>query len=454
MSINLKETLSKLQKAGAGKSRLGLRNEKRQVKAGNGRLPGLKKEKNKHARLLILKELAIPFDPFSVEVTDEYNDDSKYRPELSVGSLISTFKEYYNTNPEAKEKFLAEVGVNEWDTSKPEVSTKEDKEIFRKYTVPKIVTTNMVNITSPIMNKVKFPCGYRVNFVRDGFGDVVLEKGQEYPKELAIANFYKGVYLEAYNKWEQENSNKPDADKKEMFKKFISRSPVSVDFPKNTVLVFELPLNQQLGIDGLGDMTVDDIKKCLRTVNKSQALDKEITDLSTTYAASRDSYIDFFECDMMVGNEDDDMLRGKNTKFVNAETKLQDIAGYDKFIVNLRDAIDQFTNQEEAVVKSVARNKIDDSTLEKLAEALEQEQPIESIEEFISKEATERNAGIIGFIYGDKADELLMSPEDQDDETVSKEQSKFADEDIRATLSDDGFNDVSLTDDDDDEDDE
>lgn len=453
MSIDYKEALNKLSKAGAGKSRLSLRNEARQNRASSGRLPKVKKEKNKQSRLIFLKELAIPFNPYTMD-TEEYNSLDKYRPEISVSSLIGVLKTYYNENSEAKEKFLKEAGVDSWDTSKPEEVTKEDRDVFKKYTVTKIISNDMMNITSPIMNKVKFPCPYRVTYKRDEFGEVVIEPGKEYPKELAIANFYKSVYIEAYNEWEANNKNKSDADKKEEFKKFIKKVPVSNDYVQNTLAVFELPLDSNLQVANLGDMTKEDIKKHLFNINLSSSLKTQLEDLTGRYAERRDIYTDILECDMIVGNEDDDMLRGKNTKFPNAEVPLKDMPGFDKFYANLVEVIDELDNLESLLYRSVARNKIDDNTLEVLAEAMAKEQPIEVIEKWISQDSIKRNSGIISFIYGDDANDLFISPEEQLEGTVTKEQEKLADINLKEELSEEAFSDVTLTDDADDDGDE
>lgn len=394
------------------KSKLNLRNESKQEKKRGARLPFLKKEKNKTSKLLILTDLSLGFDPFSGEVEkDGYNAESKFRPELSFETVALSLKKFYNENEEIKEKFLEQMGVNSWDTSNVGVITAEDLEVLDSAKKPRIFSFNMMSVVSKTLNGNERPATFRVDYSRNDIGDVIVPEGESYPKNLEMSSFYNTIAMEKYNEWLQENQSAPDKVKDEERKKYLKENPISSDYPKNFMLMIELPLNGENGVSGLDKMTEEQIKDALVVTPRTDALNVTLNNIRSRFKSSRDVYANFYEVDMVVGNEEDNLKRGKNTKYNNAEIKLCEMEGWDSFKEKLEKVIDEFENQEEIVRKTVARRVMDENTIEKVALALAEDVPLESIEPWLKDQTVERFAPIISQIYGNAADDLLMTQE-------------------------------------------
>lgn len=394
------------------KSKLNLRNESKQERKRGARLPFLKKEKNKTSKLLILTDLSLGFNPFSGEVEkDGYNSESKFRPELSFETVALSLKKFYNENEEIKEKFLEQMGISSWDTSNVGVITKEDLEVLDSAKKPRIFSFNMLSVVSKTLNGNERPATFRVDYSRNEIGDPIVPEGESYPKNLEISSFYNTIAMEKYNEWLEENQSAPDKVKDEKRREFLKENPISSDYPKNFMLMVELPLNGENGVSGLDKMTEEQIKDALVVTPRTDALNVTLNNIRSRFKSSRDVYANFYEVDMIVGNEEDNLQRGKNTKYNNAEVKLCDMEGWDSFKDKLEKVIDEFTNQEEIIRKTVARRVMDESTIEKVAVALAEDVPLESIEPWLKDQTVERYAPIISQIYGNAADDLLMTQE-------------------------------------------
>ena len=415
------------QDASVGKSRLNLRNESKQVKAGSARIPKFKFDKNKKSRLLFLTDLAIPFNPLTGKEDDNYNKNELFRPEWSTATTMKAIKLNYKEHPELLPDFCKRLGVDNWDVSNPDVLTDEDFQLFNRWRKQRVFTHDVVFITSESLNRVAFPCAYRVNYERDPItGDPILKEGEEYPKILQIANFFSRVISEKMNDWKKNNPDASEKEEKQQFSTFSKLSPVSRDVPQNTMLAFEIPLGNDLKPkDDLSSLTPEDLEKCLVVVKRSKSLSKTLSNLQTTYK-NRDVYPDFLELDVLIGNEEKISERAQGTKYNNAEFPLKDLEGFDKLNENLDKAIQDFKNQEEKVSSAAARRAVNDTVIDLLCQSISEELPYDQIEEFISEDMAVKYAPIISLIYGDDATEVLTSAAlgEGKESTVDEEQSE------------------------------
>lgn len=410
-------------------STMNLRNENRQTRSSGGFLPFLKKEKNKTSKLLILKEVPLGFNPFTGEADDEINLIKKFRPQLTCTTIIHTLKKFYNEHGDIKSKTV----FRDWDVSDITQVTEEDRKQFERYEVSKVFTHDMINVNSKTLTGNAYGASYRSNIKRNDLGDVVDEEGNElefndpkYPEVLRYQQLYSSIYTEKYNRWEAVNKTKSDKDKKTKFSEVMGDSPISKDMPTNFVICVELPMDASFNIKDLDKMTAEDVYKHLVVAKRPKNMKTSLDKLETVYKDTRNIYVDWFELDMIVGDEDDDAQRGLNTKYNNAEVALKGLPGFDKFMVAFTECINNFDKSEEVVTKSVARKEMNESVLDRFCEAVALEQKLEDLEEYISSDVAERFAREITSIYGDKATDLLTSLDagDLPDPTLTDDQKK------------------------------
>lgn len=437
--MDFQKLLSDL-KSGAvkGASRFDLRNEAKQTRADNSKFQKVKREKNKLARLLLITDIALPFDPIVGETTDEYNFDKKFRLEVSATTTIKTLKAICNEDKELKEKNMRLLGVNgDWDTSNPEVVTSEDFKIFDKFRVPRVFSQEVIAITSKTLHNNDFSNPYVTNFSRDEFGNITDETG-EYPQVLRLADMYKSIYFEKHAKWLEANKNATDKEKREQFKAHMNLVPVTNPKPMNTALVFELGLDSSCNIVNVNTLTAEEISKGIKFIGFGGEVRDRVTEIRTKYKDKRDKYVSFYEMDMSVGDEDEAGMRASNTKFQNAEVPIDslDEETRTKLLIAIDEAIDNLTKQEERILASVVRRKVDSKTISNVVEALSNDIPFESVEALLTDKIGDRYSKELSSIYGDQADDFLMDLEDGDAKKsiVSDTEMKKLDIDMKQML--------------------
>lgn len=397
-----------LSDSSVGKSKTDIRNEARQTKA--TRFPKWVADKNKKKRLLVLTDLAIPFNPFTAKADDDFNSDSLFRPEWSCSDTIKVIKTHYNEHPEVLKEFESRID-QKWDVSEPDKVTDEDVAIFKRWRKVRVFSHNVIYIQSKILNGQDFAIPYRTNFDRDPkTKEIVTKDGSEYPFILKISSFFMSLVNKQMEQWKEENPNASEKAQKEEYSKLAGQVPVSSDAPSNTMLAFEIDLDDKLAPSGIKGVSSDELKKLLVTIKKSQNISKTLDNLSTTYAEKRDKYLDFFEMDALVGDEELPQVRAKETKFNNAENALHDLDGHEEIEKNLYEAITAFENQEQIITSSVAKKVLNDEIVDNLCQALAIEKPFDEIEGLLDEGIAQRFADVLSAIYGDQStvDDLLM----------------------------------------------
>lgn len=424
-------------------SKLDLRNEKRQKKLGNGRIPYLKKDKNKHAYILTLMDIALPFDPFKGEVTEELNRDSLFRPEASAETVILSLKYGWNRDPELKRRCLDLMGVDDWDTSDEEHLLPADLDVFYNYRKPRIFSSYVVTIKSETLTKSKYGRQYRVNWERDDLGNVKYGDGEKvasYPLILKINSFYVSIALEQFDRWEKENMSAQNQVKSDKRREFLQIVPVTKDFPSNNVLLMELEVKQEgreVKVDSLSN-SPDELKDLIRIAKYGDLFEKAFNLIQTSQSMN-DTTASFYEFDISVPNIDDDAERGRKTNMVPVYSSITKHPKWEEFSKNFKECIDNFEDQEIKVLRSSAPNEVTDELVDKLCDVLKDEIPMKQIKPFITQEISDKYADVLTAIYGDDADELLMKGDMQELEksSVSDEELKAGIEDTKAILNED-----------------
>ena len=126
------EMLKMMEDAGInGRSKLNMRSEVIQRKPTSRKIPRLKKALKKKSKLLMVTELAIPFNPATGEADDQYNAVNKYRPPFSASSVALLLKGMANDNEATKQAFMSRAGISEWDTSDVDNLTEEEIQLVK-----------------------------------------------------------------------------------------------------------------------------------------------------------------------------------------------------------------------------------------------------------------------------------------------------------------------------------
>lgn len=399
------------------KSKFNLRNEKKQTFIRGNKFPRLKKTKKKISKLLFLKELAIPFDPWLCEITEEYNELSKFRTELSFSTMAKTLKTFYNQNPELKEKFMKLVKAKEWDTSDEEVLTEKDLEVLRSIRPTRIVSPLAIGINCQTVTNSPYQSFYDAGFDRDiESGDIIMPEGstRETPEILEISRAFFSIFSEEYAAWEKANITESDEKKSTMRRDILGKNPVSGDRPLRIGVAIELEVdNRMRPKDALADLTAEDIKSKLVYVDITQKVAGAFEELSDKEKfLYKDTNLDFLEIDMVVGNEENDALRGQNTKFQTAaDFKLSEDPGYDHFIEEVGKMIDEYGDMEMPLKKSKIYKKVDETLIQRLYQSLGSAVKFNTIEPFLTKEILKSHSSVLSDIYGDPIDNALMEVE-------------------------------------------
>lgn len=400
-----------------GGSALNLRSETNQSRVRPVRIPSLKKDIKKKAKLLLVSEIALPFNPETGIADDDYNEDHKFRPALSATTVALYLKGLANENQDLKETLMKRAGMTEWDTESEEF-TEEDWKIFVKYRVPRVFTIPVVHINIPVMCKSQYGQDYSISVERDPLtGDIV----GEWPIALKINKLFRDkIYEEIseYNdkiaKGEIHASEKEQKDKKYQM---YSQNPVSDDHPANWVELIELPLANNYELSGdldFGSLDVDEIKG-RRVLSKYTNKIKTVVERYTSGEFAKfDTNFDFFEIEMVCpisGDTSSDVGKqqlGQNTTFEKPTEKLSElnpIENYDKIIAAVHESIDSESDIEETVYRSVRIPPYNETVEQQLVAALPTVLQID--DKYVTDSVINANQEIISLAFGDEGQDIV-----------------------------------------------
>lgn len=415
--MNREEMMKMMQEAKLdGSSKLHLRSESIQTKVRVNRIPRLKKSLKKKSKLLIITDLALPFNPETGVADDQFNADNKYRPPFSATSVALSLKEWADTNEALKKTLMARAGVESWDTSDHDTLNDDDVKIFIRYRVPRVFTVPVVHVNIPVMTKSEYGRDYLINVERDPMtGQVV----GEVPGVLKVNKFLRDIAyekLEAYQKQLDSGELKhTDEQQKEEKRRIFNEIPVSDDHPSNFITAFEIPLTFKYEISSdanLAGVSAEEMKNFLVMSSYSKGIRTAIESYVSGEWSKFDKYLDFYEIDMNCPNEgDEDSKQGKmriglDTKYEKPQESLEDAVDYAKIEKTIRDCIDGMVDIEEQMRCSMSVTPYTDSVENQLFTALKTVVDIVD-NEFVTKKVLTENNEVVSLAYGDTAAELL-----------------------------------------------
>lgn len=398
-----------------------IRNEAAQKKNYGRRIPFFKKEKETNYKLLPLKSIAFPFDPFLVEATDDYNETTKFRTEVSAETMMKAFKKYYNDNTEAKEKFMKKAKVTSWNTEQFDELTKEDIKVFAPFTVPYVFTLPLIHVNNKVVTGNPNGADYKIDIKRDEVGRIkeewVDKEGEKHktPKfvmnAMELASFFSSMALNQYNEWVRgEGANKTDDDKFKYKMSLMSASPISEDRPRNYLLAYAIDMGKNLTLeDTIKEMEPKDFAKHLVLVSYTSNVRTTVEGFKGTYA-SRDVYPGFYEIDVIVPDIEDKKERGQKTKWNNAEVKLseyEDKAVLDTIRRGTSEYLDSIKDIDKIFLGSSYVNPYDAETHEALLRNLSETVDPSKLE--LTEKIVTRFGGLISDIWGSAAKNVLLA---------------------------------------------
>lgn len=430
------ELMELMEKAGQkGGSELNMRSEELQERNRVKRIPSVSKGLKKKARLLLMLEVALPFNPMTGEEDDTFNSSCKYRPPVSATSAALLIKNIANDVEKTKALLMKRAGVTEWDTSDPDTFTETDRKIFSKYRVPRLFSINVVSVNIPAITK-DYSRDYAIKVNRDpNTGDII----GEWPVALKINKLFRDKCYEEiadYEKKIESGELKHTDDQQREFRQNVySRNPVSDDHPANWAEIIEIPLTNKLDISAdcdLTTMTDKGIKDLQRTMRYSKKLKTLVEQFTSGDLEKFDKYFDFYEMDMVCPVEGDEnskkgkMEIGQNTTFEKASEKLVDQAGYDNFAGALRDYIDADIDIEREVLRSVYVSEYNEAVERQLIASLDT--VFNLTDPFCTEKVLQANRDIISAAFGDAGIMLLEEADagvsDKDAGDLDEDQAK------------------------------
>ena len=390
------------------------RDESAQEKVKMKRIPKLKKEPKKKSKILIVTELAIPFNPATGKEDDKYNRISKCRPVMATETAMLLYKGLCAKNEEVKKAFMQRSGLTEWDLSDLENITKDDRQVFNKFRYPVVYTLNTCKVNIPTVTRSKFGKDYKVDVKRDkntGMIDGPMPPILQVNKFLGDLVRVEVEALEADIKSGKRVLN--DEDKKKEISKLYKAVVVESDRPSNFVLALEIPLaadstvKEDINFKELEDSDIFDFL-CLVPMN-SKFKDAIAKYQDGSYRLI-DKYNNFWEIDMLCTADEDPKDLGRNTTFEKPMLAMKDLEDFDTF----NDAFTKFMNNdkenqlEKKFLASSYIVPLTDQILGNILDAVSNIVP--SDDPRLNEGVIKANSDIIPLIYGEEeGNKLLVS---------------------------------------------
>lgn len=228
-------------------SELGTRDESKQTRNFGTRIQKLKTVTGLNARILAMKDVVIPFNPFTVEEDEVYNSKNTFRPILLVTDTLTGIWNYCKQNPEVAEKWNARTGCNMLDEN---VTLRNIYDAFKAcgFIVPRIMTYHTVSVNFGGIQG--FP-EFRVKYTVDS-SELNDENSYDYGPNAPIwhqaAIFFNGLLKPEADSVKKEleakgvNKDTISAERRAVY----SRAPVGFVGPTNLVPFFYFPFNSEL----------------------------------------------------------------------------------------------------------------------------------------------------------------------------------------------------------------
>ena len=394
-----------------GTSKYKLRNEDSQVKNRVARIPKLKKDLKKKSKLIVILELAVPFNPMTGVADDDYNPNNKFRPLKSATTVALMLKGSANANTDVKAAFMSRAGVEDWDTSALDTLTKEDIAIFKKYRVPRIFSFPVVKINIPAMTG-EFGRDYTIDVEVDPqTGEIV----GELPLVLQADRFFNAMAFEELKEFQEKIDKKllvlTDKQQKDYKRDNIfSKNPLSDVHPSNWLMMSEIPLTNDYTVSAdaeIATATKEAVAKSMVISKQNKSLGIAIGKYLSGEYQKFDKYFDYFELDMACPTEGATPAEvGLNTTYEKPTDSFGDTTGVEKYNAALVEHLDDSDKLEDIIVSSVRIPAYGDEVENQLCTALESVIDIDN--KYLTQEVIKRNKDFINIALGEKGAGLLL----------------------------------------------
>lgn len=392
-------------------SKLGLRNELKQNRNFGKRIPKLRKEAKKRCKIMIVREIAIPFNPETGEADDMFSPDRKWRTTLSATTTALYLKNLCNENEVAKEAFMRRAGLTDWDTSDVGQLNEADKKVFGKYLVIRTFTVPTVNISIPAMTKNEGGRNYIVKVDRDPYtGEII---GKE-PLWSRVNGLMRAVAFEEVSEYEEaitaRKIDHTEEQQKQRKRDIYQKICVSSEQPSNFLFAIELPLDNtyRLACEMHG-IAASDVEARAVLINRNKKIGEALGKYTDGSYVMFDKYFDFLELDMACPSDTnaDDKTIGQNTTFEKPTLSLYQDPNYEDFVAATREYLDTAENLEEVVMASIRYRLYDDTVEAQLLSALDS--VITPDGKYYTQRVLENYSDVISLVTGGA--DLLMEQE-------------------------------------------
>lgn len=247
--MDIQEMFSRM-KSGEVKahSEMGTRDESRQMKSFAARISKMRTVTGIKAHALVMKDVVLPFNPFTCDVDDNYNSKSTFRPILLVSQVLSGIKSVCAGDSELAAKWEAKLGITPGAIVWSEPVTHEDYLHFRKagFIKPRVMSYSTVTMSFGGIN------GFSEFAQRFTVDPTELNEQYSYDYESApiwhkAAIFFNSMLRPEYE--DQKKSLERNAASKEQLaaarQAVFAKSPVRFVAPLNLLPFLYIPINEK-----------------------------------------------------------------------------------------------------------------------------------------------------------------------------------------------------------------
>ena len=419
----------------SGVSALKLRDENIQKKKGSKKFATLKREPKKKSKLLILTELAIPFNPFTGVEDDTYNRDSKFRPTQSETTVTLVIKRVAHENEEIKKIYMDKANVESWDTSDLENVTEQDRKVLARYRVPRKFTLPVARVNIPSFTGNAYGKEYLMKVERDELTDEIIG---EKPLILQVNKLMNDMKYEEIAELEEKISNREitlnQKDKEKKVQSIRDKVVVSGDYPLNYVLAIEVPLDTKYNIKEdsfITEANKDNFMSKVVLVKCTAEIEAALAKYVSGEYESIDQYVDFWEYDMSCSDDTDKKDLGRNTRYEKAMVTLGNHKSFTQFNKAYIEFIDELKDLEKIFMNSIYVSKFNQSMENTFLDSVKTVIDLDS--PYLTARVISANSNIISMIFGEEGDEKLAEasvgilPEGNLDENASRKAGKEID---------------------------
>ena len=418
MSIRSTEFLNKM-RSGSGiskSSKFNVRNENLQEKNTTFKVERLKKRPGMKTKLLVPEELAFPFDPFTLESSDEgFNSMNKFRPLQSVSTVLLSVKEACNNDETLKAGYMKNAGVKEWDTSDLDTITDTDKTIFNPYRVPRIFTIPVCDLKGvPTLSGTipRFGTKMKLDVKFDELGNPVGER----PLLLVLNDFCRSYIYKLKEYEETENGKLQDNDPRKKAQKTLESEHkdrldsivVGSERRDNNIIAVALDLSLQCEIPkdvSLSTITPEILKSKLKLVPVNKRLKNSLNRYTTGEYSLVDYCSDFVEIDIKCGNEADPKELGQNADYSQPLKTLDKYENFEYLADSFAEFFDNCEMLEEVFLKNSYVMQLSESYIPNIFKAIREKYDIKN--PCIDQEFVKRFYKIIPEIYGEAGEDIV-----------------------------------------------